>query len=101
MRGTDTLGKILRTRCEDLRLSQRQLGYKIGADTSYVALIESSRRKPSLKPLARMGDVLCLERQGLLFLAHPEAEALIAEPPLQALKKTTSSWQRFIRGQRF
>jgi transcriptional regulator with XRE-family HTH domain len=87
----------VRTRREALRLSQRELAYKIGVQPSHVACIENGRRKPSLRLVGRMADVLGFDRQELLVLARPEAKALIGEPALEPTKKTTSSWQRFTK----
>jgi len=64
---------------------------------SHIAFIESGRRKPSLKLVARIADALGVDRQELLVLAHPEAKALLAEPPFEPSRKTASSWQRFIK----
>jgi transcriptional regulator with XRE-family HTH domain len=97
MRGTDRLGEFLKTRREDLGLTQRQLAQKIRVEASHVAFIENGRRKPSLKLIARMADTLGLDRQELLVLAHPEAQSLIAEPSLETPKTETPSWQRFIK----
>jgi transcriptional regulator with XRE-family HTH domain len=96
MRDTNSLGELLKTRREGLGLTQRQLANKIGVEASHVAFIESGRRKPSLKLIARLADKLGLDRQELLVLAHPEAKALIAELPFEPSKKTAPSWQRFI-----
>ena len=97
MRDTNKLGEFLRTRREELGLTQRQLSQKIGVEGSHVAFIESGRRKPSLKLVGRMADTLGVDRQELLVLAHPEAKALIAEPASEPSKKTAPSWQRFIK----
>jgi transcriptional regulator with XRE-family HTH domain len=77
-------------------LSHRQFGHKIGVEARHVESIESGRRRPSLKLVARMADVLGLDPQKILVLAHPEAKALIAEPLVEPSKKATSAWQRFI-----
>jgi hypothetical protein len=47
--------------------------------------------------VAKIADALGLDRQQLLILAHPEAKALIAETKSKPPKKTTLSWQRFIK----
>jgi putative transcriptional regulator len=91
------LGEFLKTRREALGLTQRELAQQIGVEASHIAFIENGRRKPSLKLVARIADTLGVDRQELLVLAHPEAEALIAEPPFKPSRKTASSWQRFIK----
>ncbi len=97
MRNTKNLGELLKARREGLGLTQRSLALKVGVEASHIAFIESGRRKPSLKLVARIADTLGLDRQELLILAHPEAKALIAEPKSETQKKIAPSWQRFIK----
>src|SRR5947209_175211 len=95
---TNQLGKLVRSRREGLGLTQRSLAQKLGVEGSHVAFIESGRRKPSLKLVARIADILGLDRQNLLILAHPEAKALLAEAmPETPPSKAAPSWQRFIK----
>jgi transcriptional regulator with XRE-family HTH domain len=100
MKYTNELGEFLKTRREDLRLTQRALAHKLGVEASHVAFIESGRRKPSLKLVARIADTMGLDRQQVLVLAHPEAKALIAPTNSEPPKKTTPSWQRFTKDRR-
>ena len=97
MRDTNKLGELLKTRREALGLTQRELARKIGVEASHIAFIESGRRKPSLKLVARIADTLGVDRQELLVLAHPEAKALLAERQFEPSRKTAPSWQRFIK----
>jgi len=62
-----------------LGLTERLLAQRLGVESGHLAFIESERRKPSLKLLARLADVLDLDRQGILIQAYPEAKQLIAE----------------------
>jgi transcriptional regulator with XRE-family HTH domain len=96
MKNTNQLGEMVRTRREGLSLTQRSLAQKLGVEASHVAFIESGRRKPSLKLVARLADSLGLDRQNLLILAHPEARALIAEAKPESRRKAVPSWQRFV-----
>ncbi|HKV55395.1 MAG TPA: helix-turn-helix transcriptional regulator [Candidatus Binataceae bacterium] len=91
------LGEFLKTRREALGLTQRALAQKLGVEASHVAFIESGRRKPSLKLVARIADTLGLDRQEVLVLAHPEAKALLTSSIIEPPKKTSPSWQRFIK----
>ncbi len=98
MNHRNELGEFLKTRREALGLTQRALAQKLGVEASYVSFIESERRKPSLNLVARIADTLGLDRQQVLVLAHPEAQALIAPTNSEPSKKrTTLSWQRFIK----
>jgi transcriptional regulator with XRE-family HTH domain len=97
MKTTNQLGERLRSRREGLGLTQRALAQKLGVEGSYIAFIESGRRKPSLKLVARLADALGLDRQTLLVLAHPEAKELIDEPNRSEKRPNGSpSWRRFI-----
>jgi transcriptional regulator with XRE-family HTH domain len=98
MKSTNRLGEFLKTRREMLGWTQRSLAQKLGVEASHVAFIETGRRKPSLKLVARLADSLGLDRQEVLLLAHPEARALLSAPS-PARKKSTPSWQRFIKDQ--
>jgi transcriptional regulator with XRE-family HTH domain len=97
MKQINKLGEFLKTRREALGLTQRALAQKLGVEASHVAFIESGRRKPSLKLVARLADTLGLDRQEVLVLAHPEAKALLTTNQPESPKKSTPSWQRFIK----
>jgi transcriptional regulator with XRE-family HTH domain len=97
MKSTYKLGEFLKTRRESLGLTQRSLADKLGVEASHVAFLESGRRKPSLKLIARIADTLGLNRQEVLVLAHPEAQELLTTTPLESPKKMSRSWQRFIK----
>lgn len=99
MINTNQLGDLLKVRREGIGLTQRQLAEKLGVEASHVAFLESGRRKPSLKLVAKIADTLGLDRQELLILAHPEAKALIAEVDSTSKKNTAPSWRRFITNQ--
>src|SRR3984893_9581363 len=97
MKRTENLGEFLKARREGLGLTQRSLAQKLGVEASHVAFIESGRRKPSLKLVARLADTLGIDRQTLLILAHPEAEAFVAEGKAEPSRKAAPSWKRFIK----
>jgi XRE family transcriptional regulator, regulator of sulfur utilization len=96
MKNTNQLGEMVRSHREGLGFTQRSLAKKLGVEASYVAFIESGRRKPSLKLVAQLADALRVDRQDLLILAHPEAKELIAEAKPEKRPKLSPSWQRFI-----
>jgi transcriptional regulator with XRE-family HTH domain len=97
MKKPNELGELVKDRREDLGLSQRSLAQKLGVEASHIAFIESGRRKPSLKLVARLADILDIERQSLLILAHPEAKELIAETTPEIRPQPARSWKRFIQ----
>ena len=100
MKNLNQFGDTVRRQRDALGLTQRSLAQKLGVEASHVAFIESGRRKPSLKLLARFADILGLDRQDLLIQAHPEAKQLIAEPEPEKRRKSPPSWQRFIENKR-
>ena len=63
------LGESLKARRTALGLTQRSLAQKLSVEASHVAFIESGRRKPSLKLVARIAETLGLDPQELLVLA--------------------------------
>ena len=97
MRSANKLGEVLKTRREGLGFTQRSLAEKLEIEASHIAFIESGRRKPSLKLIARMADILGLDRQEVLVLAHPEAQALLTPTKPEPPKHTNPSWRRFIK----
>jgi transcriptional regulator with XRE-family HTH domain len=97
MRNSNLLAETVRSRREGLGLTRRSFAKKLGVKASHVASIESGRRKPSLKLVARLADILGLDRQNLLILAHPEAKKLITEASQPKRRRGSPSWQRFIR----
>jgi transcriptional regulator with XRE-family HTH domain len=89
MRNSNRLGEVVKRQREALGLTQRSLAQKLGVESSHVAFIESGRRKPSLKLVARLADVLDLDRQDLLIQAHPEAKELIDQAKPEERRKTS------------
>jgi len=97
MRNINQLGEKVRSHRKSLGLTQRSLAQKLGVEASHVAFIESGRRKPSLKLVGRLADILGFDRQTLLILTHPEAKDLIADARQETRPKPAPSWQRFVK----
>jgi len=97
MKHKNQFGEMVKSYREGLGLTQRALAQQLGVEASHVAFMESGRRKPSLKLVGRLADILGLDRQNLLILAHPEAKELVAEAKPEKMLKTSPSWQRFIK----
>jgi transcriptional regulator with XRE-family HTH domain len=96
VKNTNQLQETVRSRRESLGLTQRSVAHKLGVEASHIAFIESGRRKPSLKLVAGLADILGVDRQKLLILAHPEAQGLIGETKQEKRPKGSPSWQRFV-----
>jgi transcriptional regulator with XRE-family HTH domain len=95
------VAEILRARRKFLGLTQRSLARQLGIAASHVTFIESGRRKPSLKLVARIADALGLDRQDVLLLTHPEARVFVPETESQRQTESqphvSGSWRRFIQ----
>ena len=96
MKRTNNILELLKGRREASGLTQGSLATMLGINAAYVSLIESGRRKPSLRLVARLADVLGLNRQEVLLLARPETSALLSQIQTEKRPKPSRSWQRFI-----
>jgi len=90
-----TLGSSVRETREQLRLSQRELAEHVGVKASHIAYIEGNQRRPSLRLLLRIADVLGLDRWQLFTLSHPDAEDLVRDVRMPPKAKPGDSWRRF------
>jgi len=93
LKSTVTWGKLLKERRQALGLTQRSLAQKLGVRTSYLAVLENGRRKPSLRLIGRLATTLGINGKELLILARPEAELLLSPSPRRPRNK---SWQRLL-----
>jgi transcriptional regulator with XRE-family HTH domain len=80
-------GKYLRERRVAWGFTQRSLGSKVGVVGAHIAFLESGRRRPSLKLLSRLADVLEVDRQEMLLMTHPEAKGLLGRKRKKRRKK--------------
>ncbi len=64
-----TIGKFLKLKREEARLSQSQLSYKTGLSTSGIFRIENDERKPSPETLDKYAALFSLNKVMLLELA--------------------------------
>jgi transcriptional regulator with XRE-family HTH domain len=69
-----TFGQVVRKARQDLRLTQRELAEKLGVKPAHIAYLELDRRRPSLPLLARIAEILGLDREMMISLSHPEAK---------------------------
>jgi transcriptional regulator with XRE-family HTH domain len=97
MKRATNLGEFLKARREGFGLAQRSLAQKLGVEASHVSFIESGRRKPSLKLVARIADTLGLDRQEVLLLAYPEVKVLLSQTEPEPRPRPPLSWQRFTK----
>src|SRR5215470_15643825 len=99
MKDHKQFGKLVRSHRKAAGLTQRSLARKLGVEASHVTFIETGRRRPSLKLIRRLADILGFDRQDLFILVHPEAKGLIVATKPQRPQKPWPSWQRFIKNQ--
>lgn len=92
----ETLGQVLKKARAAMRLTQRELAQKLKVQASHVSYLETNRRRPSLGLLARIAEVLGLEREPLFLLAHPEAKSLLTSRRTAGEKRSTKrAWRDF------
>jgi transcriptional regulator with XRE-family HTH domain len=97
MSETERFGQLLRRQRKELKMSQRGLARKLRVEASHIAYIENGRRRPSLMLVAKIADVIGLDRQQAFVLAHPEALELINGTTPEPKTKPAPSWERFLQ----
>jgi len=83
--------EAIRSRRRELNLTQDEVADRIGISSPYVGHLESGKRHPSDKIVAKMAAALDLGNRELFFLANPHAHALISEPAAAQ----GSTWEQF------
>jgi transcriptional regulator with XRE-family HTH domain len=71
MKRKTQFGEMVRSYRKSLGLTQQALASQLGVETGHIGSIERGHRKPSLKLIGRLADILGFDRQNLLILAHP------------------------------
>jgi transcriptional regulator with XRE-family HTH domain len=90
-------GQVVRDRRRELDLTQQELANQIETSSPYIGHLESSKRNPSDKVLARLAGALGLDRRELFLLANPRAAELLR--PNEA-SDTKTAWQEFNKDDR-
>jgi transcriptional regulator with XRE-family HTH domain len=91
------LADFLKKRRHALGFSQRALAEQLDIEPSYIAFLESGRRRPSLALLERIANVLRWDSQELFLLAHPEAKSMVTPPqPKPKSKQPAQAWQELM-----
>ncbi|HVN91876.1 MAG TPA: helix-turn-helix transcriptional regulator [Candidatus Binataceae bacterium] len=89
-----SFGQLLRERRRKLDLTQNEVARRIKTSTPYVGHLEAGKRHPSDKVIARLAEVLGLERRELFFLANPAALELVQT---DGDGHKASAWDEFRR----
>ncbi len=92
-----SFGAAIRERRRQLDLTQEEIGKRIETSTPYIGHLESGKRHPSEKVIARLSEVLGLSSRELYFLANPGARELINGAPDE---RRRSAWEDFRRDPR-
>lgn len=87
----NTLGQMLRRRRRQLDLTQKEVARRIKVSAPYVGSLESGRRHPSHKILARLATVLGLDKYELFLIAYPIARSILRPATANPL----SAWEQF------
>jgi transcriptional regulator with XRE-family HTH domain len=92
-----TFGGVIRGRRRQLDLTQEDVARRIKTSTPYIGHLESGKRHPSEKVIARLGEVLGLQSRELYFLANPRARDLLNTANSAGRR---SAWEEFRRDER-
>ena len=87
-----SFGAAIRERRRQLDLTQEEVAKRIGTSTPYIGHLESGKRHPSEKVIARLSEVLGLPSRDLFFLANPGARELVDDG---ADERRRESWEEF------
>jgi transcriptional regulator with XRE-family HTH domain len=93
---TRSFGEVIRERRRQLDLTQEEVARQIHTSVPYVGHLEANKRHPSEEIIARLAEVLGLDRGELFFLANPQAKALLQ----QRQRAGRSAWEEFRKDER-
>ena len=87
-----TFGAAIRERRRRLDLTQEDVATRIKTSTPYIGHLESGKRHPSEKVIARLSEVLGLQSRELYFLANPRTRDLLSTANSGGRR---SAWEEF------
>jgi len=93
-----TFGAVIRERRRQLDLTQEDVARRIKTSTPYIGHLESGKRHPSEKVIARLSEVLGLQSRELFFLANPRARDLLSTANRDGARR--SAWEEFRHDER-
>ncbi len=93
-----TFGAVIRERRRRLDLTQEEVARRIKTSTPYIGHLESGKRHPSEKVIARLSEVLGLQSRELFFLANPRARDLLSTANRDGARR--SAWEEFRHDER-
>jgi transcriptional regulator with XRE-family HTH domain len=92
-----TFGSVIRERRRQLDLTQEDVATRIKTSTPYIGHLESGKRHPSEKVIARLSEVLGLQSRELFFLANPRTRDLLSTANSGGRR---SAWEEFRHDER-
>ena len=92
-----TFGGVIRERRRQLDLTQEDVARRIKTSTPYIGHLESGKRHPSEKVIARLSEALGLQSRELFFLANPRARDLLGTANSGNRR---SAWEEFRHDER-
>ena len=92
-----TFGAVIRERRRRLDLTQEEVARRIKTSTPYIGHLESGKRHPSEKVIARLSEVLGLQSRELFLLANPRARDLLSTANSGSHR---SAWEDFRHDER-
>ena len=90
-----TFGAVIRERRRRLDLTQEEVARRIRTSTPYIVHLESGKRHPSEKVIARLSEVLGLQGRELFLLANPRARDLLNSANGAGSRRHRSAWDEF------
>jgi transcriptional regulator with XRE-family HTH domain len=86
-----SFGQVIRERRRQRSFTQADVARRIKTSIPYVGHLESGKRSPSAKIVARLAQVLGLDGRELFLLANPRTRELLGSEPT----RTSSAWDNF------
>jgi transcriptional regulator with XRE-family HTH domain len=89
--------KVIRERRRQLDLTQEEVANRVDTSVPYIGLLESGKRHPSEKVVAKLAAVLGLDPGELFFMANPTARSIISS---NTASNSRSAWEAFSQDNR-
>lgn len=86
-----SFGQVIREHRRQRALTQAEVAHRIKTSVPYIGHLESGKRRPSPKIVARLAEVFGLDGRELFLLANPHTRELLGSEPT----RTSSAWENF------
>lgn len=92
------LGKILKACRKFNRMTQAQLGEKLGITRPYISKIESGNKVPTMQLLQKYSQVFDLEVSAILFLAEQNDVGSVKGKAKSFFRKAVLDFLEYVQG---